>query len=335
MTAKMSHACVSCKGETMHRYKHIYGPVLSRRLGRSLGVDVIPFKTCTYDCVYCLLGRTRTHTMELAEYVSSRDILAELERKLAEDTPDAISFAGSGEPTLNSALGDIISGIKKMTDVPVVVFTNSSLLWMPEVRRNLMQADIISPSMDAVCAGTLQRVNRLCEGLDSETIYKGLQTFCHDFTGRIWLEILLAADMNDSDEDIAALAKAAAELDNIECIQLNTVVRPPAEKYVGAVSRERLEAIRDMLPGNVEIIASFFGDEHGDHGSSGNAALNVSPEDIADLVERHPSTMEGIAEGLGIEVNTVRPLVEELAKNGVLEPTERDGKIFYIVANPS
>lgn len=319
----------------MHRYKHIYGPVLSRRLGRSLGVDVIPFKTCTYDCVYCLLGRTRTHTMELAEYVSSRDILAELERKLAEDTPDAISFAGSGEPTLNSALGDIISGIKKMTDVPVVVFTNSSLLWMPEVRRNLMQADIISPSMDAVCAGTLQRVNRLCEGLDSETIYKGLQTFCHDFTGRIWLEILLAADMNDSDEDIAALAKAAAELDNIECIQLNTVVRPPAEKYVGAVSRERLEAIRDMLPGNVEIIASFFGDEHGDHGSSGNAALNVSPEDIADLVERHPSTMEGIAEGLGIEVNTVRPLVEELAKNGVLEPTERDGKIFYIVANPS
>ena len=319
----------------MHRYKHIYGPVLSRRLGRSLGVDVIPFKTCTYDCVYCLLGRTRTHTMELAEYVSSRDILAELERKLAEDTPDAISFAGSGEPTLNSALGDIISGIKKMTDVPVVVFTNSSLLWMPEVRRNLMQADIISPSMDAVCAGTLQRVNRLCEGLDSETIYKGLQTFCHDFTGRIWLEILLAADMNDSDEDIAALAKAAAELDNIECIQLNTVVRPPAEKYVGAVSRERLEAIRDMLPGNVEIIASFFGDEHGDHGSSGNAALNVSPEDIADLVERHPSTMEGIAEGLGIEVNTVRPLVEEIAKNGVLEPTERDGKIFYIVANPS
>lgn len=315
----------------MHRYKHIYGPVLSRRLGRSLGVDVIPFKTCTYDCVYCLLGRTRTHTMKLAEYVPCADILAEVERKLAEDKPDAISFAGSGEPTLNSALGDIIAGIKKMTDVPVVVFTNSSLLWMPEVRRNLMQADIISPSMDAVTAATLQQVNRLCDGLDSETIYRGLQTFCHDFTGRIWLEILLAADINDSDEEIAALARAAAGLDNIERIQLNTVVRPPAEKYVGAVSRDRLEAIRAMLPGNVEIIASFFGDENGGHDST----VDVSAEDIADLVERHPSTMEGIAEGLGIDVGKVRPMVEDLAHGGVLTPMERDGKTFYIVVNPS
>ena len=135
----------------MEPYKYIYGPVLSRRLGRSLGVDIIPFKTCSYDCVYCLLGRTKTHTSKLAEYVPCDAVLEELERKLSEDKPDAISFAGSGEPTLNSALGNIIAGIKKMTDVPVVVFTNSSLLWKPEVRQNLALAD---QSVHGCCCST-------------------------------------------------------------------------------------------------------------------------------------------------------------------------------------
>lgn len=314
----------------MQRYKHVYGPVLSRRLGRSLGVDILPFKTCSYDCVYCLLGRTKTHTMELAEYVSRDAVLDELERKLSEDRPDAISFAGSGEPTLNSALGEIIAGIKMMTDVPVVVFTNSSLLWKPEVRDNLAQADIISPSMDAVVAQTLQRVNRPCEGLDCETIYRGLQQFCHEFRGRIWLEILLAAGINDSQSDIDALTKAIQGLENLECVQLNTVVRPPAEKYVGAVSRERLEAIRAQLPGNVQIIASFFGDKGGGHGKK-----TVSADEIRDLVERHPSTLEGIAEGLDVEVERIRPTVERLVGDGVLAANECEGKTFYVVTNPS
>ena len=200
----------------MQRYKHIYGPVLSRRLGRSLGIDVIPFKTCTYDCVYCLLGRTTRHTMDVKEYVSCEDILEELHSKLREDKPDAISFAGSGEPTLNSRLGDIIHEIKKMTDVPVVIFTNSSLLWMPEVRARLREADIISPSLDAALPDSAQVVNRLVQGLEYEQIYQGLQTFCAGFSGRIWLEILFAAGLNDSDRDVDALVQAVRGLENIE-----------------------------------------------------------------------------------------------------------------------
>ena len=314
----------------MQRYKFIYGPVLSRRLGRSLGVDIIPFKTCSYDCVYCLLGRTKTHTSELAEYVPCDVVLEELERKLSEDKPDAISFAGSGEPTLNSALGEIIAGIKKMTDVPVVVFTNSSLLWKAEVRKNLAQADIISPSMDAVVPQTLQKVNRPCEGLDCERIYQGLQSFCREYRGRIWLEILLASGMNDSASDVKALVEAVRGLQNLEYIQLNTVVRPPAEKYVGAVSRDRLEAIRRQLPGKVEIIASFFGDKGGGHGRK-----TVSAAEIADLVERHPSTIEGIAEGLDVEVDIIRPIVERLVADDVLAANKCEGKTFYVVINPS
>ncbi|MDO5535911.1 MAG: radical SAM protein [Desulfovibrionaceae bacterium] len=313
----------------MQRYKYIYGPVLSRRLGRSLGVDVIPFKTCSYDCVYCLLGRTTRHTTEVREYVPAEDVLDELARKLAEDRPDAISFAGSGEPTLNSRLGEIISGIKAMTDVPVVVFTNSSLLWMPEVRAGLAGADIVSPSLDAVLPDSAEAVNRLAPGLDVEKIFGGLQTFCREFRGRIWLEVLLAAGINDRPQDIEAIAKAVARLDNIECTQLNTVVRPPAEKHVGAVGRRGLERIAARLPGRVEIIAPFFGRAEETHSRN-----KIGPDDVAGLVERHPSTLEGIAEGLDSGIEETAEIVRRLVSEGVLVETDRDGKAFYIVPHP-
>lgn len=313
----------------MHRFKHIYGPVLSRRLGRSLGVDVIPFKTCTYDCVYCLLGHTTKHTIELGEYVPAGEVLDELARKLAEDTPDAISFAGSGEPTLNSRLGDIIDGIKSMTSVPVVVFTNSSLLWMPEVRAGLAKADIISPSLDSVLPDSAEAVNKLAGGLDVKTIYRGLQEFCRDFRGRIWLEVLVASGINDRDKDVDAMASAIRGLDNIECTQLNTVVRPPAEKNVCAVSRDGLESIAARLPGKVEIIAPFLGSAEETH-----SRHTVTPDEVADLIERHPSTLEGIVEGLDSDYEETARIVKRLVAESVIVESDRDGKAFYVVPHP-
>ena len=147
-------------------FKHVYGPVPSRRLGRSLGVDALTFKSCSFDCVYCQLGRTTNHTIERKEYIPTADILDEVRRKLENgDKPEYISFAGSGEPTLHSGLGDIIRGIKAMTDVPVVVFTNGSLLWMPEVRADLAAAaDEVIPSLDRGDAALLDKVqiNSVC-----------------------------------------------------------------------------------------------------------------------------------------------------------------------------
>ncbi len=314
----------------MQRFRYVYGPVLSRRLGRSLGVDVIPYKTCSYDCVYCLLGRTTRHCAEPAEYVPARAVLEELAEKLRLDSPDAVSFAGSGEPTLNSRLGDIIRGVKKLTAAPVVVFTNSSLLWRPEVREGLAGCDIISPSLDAALPATAQSVNRLAPGLDHERIYRGLQRFCRDFTGRIWLEVLLAAGFNDADEDIEALARAIEGLDNIECVQLNTVVRPPAEKCAAALSRARLEEIRGRLPGRVEIIAPVLGDETRAHGRR-----RVTEDEIRDLLERHPSTLAGLAEGLDADLTEVQRLVERLCRQGGLCAEDRDGSRFYCLKNPS
>ncbi len=310
----------------MQRYRHVYGPVLSRRLGRSLGVDIIPFKTCSYDCVYCLLGRTTCHTLEIREYAPSADVLEEIRQRLQEETPDAISFAGSGEPTLNSSLGEIIDGIKAMTDIPVVVFTNSSLLWDAKVRQNLARADIISPSLDAVLPASAEAVNRLVPGLDVRMIYEGLKTFCHDFHGRIWLEVLLVAGINDTDDDIEALSSAIKGLDNIECVQLNTVVRPPAERSARALGMSRLQAIAKRLPGKVEIIASSFGTA-----SSRPAHHTASAEEVLDLIERHPSTAEGIAEGLDSDLEKTRGIVKELVRKGSLLESENDGKIFYLL----
>ena len=159
-------------------FKHVYGPVPSRRLGRSLGVDALTFKSCSFDCVYCQLGRTTNHTAERKEYIPTAEILDEVRRKLENgDRPEYISFAGSGEPTLHSGLGDIIRGIKAMTDVPVVVFTNGSLLWMPEVRADLAAADVVIPSLDGGDAALLDKVNRPVATLDFNRIVEGLIAF--------------------------------------------------------------------------------------------------------------------------------------------------------------
>ena len=173
-------------------YRHVYGPVPSRRLGRSLGIDLVPFKTCTYDCVYCQLGRTTNKTIDRQEYVPIKDVLTELEQKLAAgDIPDYISLAGSGEPTLNLGIGRLIAEIKSLTDIPVAILTNGSLLWMPDVQDALMAADLVLPSLDAGDEHLFQYVNRPHEEISFERMVDGIATFTRRFPGEVWLEILL------------------------------------------------------------------------------------------------------------------------------------------------
>ena len=194
-------------------FKHVYGPVPSRRLGRSLGVDALTFKSCSFDCVYCQLGRTTNHTAERKEYIPTAEILDEVRRKLENgDRPEYISFAGSGEPTLHSGLGDIIRGIKAMTDVPVVVFTNGSLLWMPEVRADLAAADVVIPSLDGGDAALLDKVNRPVATLDFNRIVEGLIAFREGFKGQIWLEVMLLGGMSDDDASVDAIARLAERI---------------------------------------------------------------------------------------------------------------------------
>jgi len=227
--------------------KYLYGPVPSRRLGYSLGVDIVPIKACTLDCIYCQLGRTANKTIERRDYVPGEAVLAELKEKLAEGlTADFITISGSGEPTLNSQLGELIDGIKKITDIPVAILTNGTLLHRQDVRADCARADVVVPSLDAADEQTFQKVNRPHRDISIEKLISGLQTFRNEFAGRIWLEVFFVEDFNTDAEQIAKIKNAIEQI-RPDKVQLNTAVRPTAEPGVKRLDAKKLRAIAAQL----------------------------------------------------------------------------------------
>ena len=307
-------------------YTYLYGPVPSRRLGRSLGVDLVPFKTCTYDCVYCQLGRTTNKTLERKEYVAAESILSEMERKLTEpDRPDYITLAGSGEPTLNCGIGRIIRGIKAMTDTPVAVLTNGSLLWMDEVQEALMAADLVIPSLDVGDDATYQYVNRPHKGLPFDRMIQGLDAFTKRFKGNVWLEVLLLAGVTGLSAEAEKIAAIANGL-GVTRIQLNTAARPPAEEFALALSSGQLLELKELFHGQVDVIS-----ERGP-ATTGDAALaQANDADILALLTRRPCTLEGIASGLALHPNDVLKRVLFLRQRRAVKAVRKDNTLYYEV----
>jgi wyosine [tRNA(Phe)-imidazoG37] synthetase (radical SAM superfamily) len=209
--------------------RFVFGPVPSRRLGRSLGVDLVPFKTCSYDCIYCQLGPTTNRTIVRKRYVPVFEVLDQLSHKLNEDTePDYITFSGSGEPTLHSDLGQLIEAIKKRVTIPVAVLTNGSLLWDKQVQEGLMGADLVVPSLDAGSPRLFRQINRPDAQLEFSQVLEGLIEFRRLYTGRVWLEVFLVDGVNTAPPEIARIRECVQAICP-DKVQLNTVVRPPAE----------------------------------------------------------------------------------------------------------
>jgi len=302
---------------------HVFGPVPSRRLGRSLGVDLVPFKTCSYECIYCQLGRTTCRTVERKEWVPLEGVLEKLTEKLR-TKPDYITLSGSGEPTLFSRLDELIDRIKAMTRVPVAVLTNGSLLWQEEVRRQLMKADLVIPSLDAGDDAMFRLVNRPHEEIAFEQMVDGLVEFRRDFRGEYWLEVFVVSAYTAIPGELAKLARCADRI-RPDCIQLNTVTRPPAEKYAVGVSPARLTELASIFCPHAEIIADF----RGVHQRSEFAA---SREEILGLLRRRPCSLEDIADGLDLHRNEVLKYIEELNAEGLLEESLTAGKLYYKVA---
>jgi wyosine [tRNA(Phe)-imidazoG37] synthetase (radical SAM superfamily) len=231
--------------------QHLFGPVLSRRLGLSMGVDLLPYKTCNMDCIYCELGCTRKLTTERASYFSPKRVLAEIRSRADEDF-DYLTFAGSGEPTLSSDLGQILRETKKIVASPLAVITNSSLLTSKEVRNEISEADVVLPSLDAATPKAFQAINRPAKSLIIEKIIEGLRTFRQEYRGKIWLEVMLVEDVND--DDIEAIARAAKSI-GPDRVQLNTVIRPPAEP-VSPLSEEKMLEVLNCFS-DVELIPDW------------------------------------------------------------------------------
>ena len=206
--------------------QHVFGPVPSRRLGRSLGVDLVPFKTCSYDCIYCQLGRTTCRTVNRQEWVPMDVVLDELKLKLA-SRPDYITLSGSGEPTLHSRLGELIEHIQAMTAVPVAVLTNASLLWQKEVREEVALADVVLPSLDAPDPERFAFINRPHPEITFDRLLDGLEMFRRECAGKYWLEVMLLDGYTTLPPQVRQLAEYVRRI-RPDKVQLNTAVRPPA-----------------------------------------------------------------------------------------------------------
>jgi len=301
---------------------YVYGPVPSRRLGYSLGVDILSPKTCTLDCIYCQLGSTPAQTIQRQGFVPQDIVLAQIQDAIRANKPiDYITFSGSGEPTLNSEIGEMIHKIKTMTRIPVAVLTNATLLSQERVRRDLLEADLVVPSLDAVIQTLFIKVNRPHASLKISDIIQGLKDFRKEFSGQIWLEIMLVRGVNDSPEHIQKLKKVVAEV-RPDKIQLNTVIRPPADDAAQPLTFDELSKIKTVLGERCEIIADFAKKEQPPHESSLERAILTT-------VRRRPVTLSDMAVFLGRHPDEILKILNRLLHEDRIRCVRHEGKIYY------
>ncbi|MGB9712784.1 MAG: radical SAM protein [Dissulfurimicrobium sp.] len=303
--------------------KYCFGPVPSRRLGLSLGVDILPLKTCNLNCIYCELGRSASYTCERSEYIPAEEIKKELEAVVSGGIKfDTLTFTASGEPTLHLRLGELLRFAKGITDCPVAVLTNATLLSDPAVRADLTIADIILPSLDSVIPRHFRKVNRPALCVKLEAIVEGLVRLRREMTGRMWLEVLLVQGINDSPQDIEALKEVIKSI-MPDRVQLNTVSRPPAEHWARPVSEERLRDIQIELGETAEVIAGF-------KGSGGVPEVcGVLEVELMEMLKRRPLTIEDISSLTRSGVDILKEALRRMERDGSIKCKIFGGRPFY------
>jgi wyosine [tRNA(Phe)-imidazoG37] synthetase (radical SAM superfamily) len=302
---------------------YLFGPVSSRRLGVSLGVDVIPFKRCSFDCLYCEVGRTRIKTVRTRSLIGADTIVSELAEVLK--TPglrlDYITLAGSGEPTLNAGLEDIIQGIRNITTIPLALLTNGSLFYRKEVRKMVRNVNVVLPSLDCAEETAFRLLNRPHPSLRLDKIIEGLVRLRHEISSQMWLEVLLVEGLNDQPHHIEKLIQAVDAIQP-DRIQLNTVVRPPADGRARPVSQQRMEHIAKALGERAEIVVSWSRS----HIQAPSGRLETH---IIELLRRRPCPLEEIAESTGTNENQLKPVLEGLIQGGKISREKHNGVEFY------
>jgi len=299
----------------------VYGPVPSRRLGRSLGVDLVPLKVCSYDCIYCQLGQTKQRTIERKPYIPAKEILVQVREKLEEGVhADCITLAGSGEPTLNTEIGPLIHEIKQLTQIPVAVLTNGSLLDTREVRDSLMEADAVLPSLDAHDEEGFQAINRPHPEIKLESIVDGLLKFRKEYSGQIWLEVFILDGINATPTD-ATQFKHLIEKVNPQKVHVNTAVRPPAETYARRVPVQEMTTFCNIIGEQAEVITPFKDTER--HGRGADIE-----EDLLNILARRPCTLDDISSALNVHRNEILKYIEPLMKSGSIAIV-KDGSVAH------
>ncbi len=309
-------------------YKYLFGPVLSRRLGVSLGVDLVPKKVCSLDCVYCEAGKTTRLTLERKEYVRFEKIKEELKHYFNNNpAPDYITFSGAGEPTLNSAMGEVIDFIKKeKNDIPIAVLTNGNLFYQPEIRNMLHKANLVLPSLDAVSEEVFKKINRPAENLTAAMCIEGLEKFAKEFKGKIWLEIFILPDYNNSPEELQALYEVAKRIDP-EIVQLNTLDRPGTETDIYPATVEQLQKIKnDWAWDKVQIVAAAA-----KHKKQQTYRKDIEAA-ILGTIARRPCTLNDLSKMLNIEQEKLIKEINKISEAGKISVERQERGLFYKLA---
>ena len=302
---------------------YFYGPVPSRRLGLSLGVDLVPAKRCTFDCVYCQLGKTTRKTLRRFSYVDLK-VLGREFKKILNLHPkiDYLTLAGSGEPTLHKDLDKIIALLKKISQnkIPVCIITNSSLLYRKEVRKELLSADLVIPSLDAVTPSLFKKLNRPCPGITVDKVISGLIALRREFKGSLWLEIMLAAGINDTEAE-ALKFKKAIELICPDKVQLNLPVRPSEEK-TAVPEAAKVRKIQKILSSSAEIVSPFSAKKQ-------KKLAQGLAELILEYVKRRPATLADLHDSLGAHEQELVKSISLLLEENKIKKEKFKGRIFY------
>jgi wyosine [tRNA(Phe)-imidazoG37] synthetase (radical SAM superfamily) len=308
--------------------KYVFGPVPSRRLGQSLGIDTIPLKTCNWNCVYCQLGRTTPLMNERREYVPAEGILFETEQILKSRVNgeiDWVTFVGSGEPTLHSRIGWLIRRIKLLTDKPVAVITNGSLLYLPEVREALVVADAVLPTLDAGTAALYRKINRPHSECTFERLVDGLIAFRAEYPGKLWVEVMLVRGLNDSSQALEDIAKVLQRV-KPNAVHINLPTRPPAETWVQPPDDEGLMRAISILGSTAEVVHPA----EGDFDLSGYENILDA---IVGIITRHPMRQDELERSLRRwSPDDVNHALEDLKTSGQAQIVERLGVRFWSAA---
>ena len=315
----------------MKKYKHLFGPVSSRRLGQSLGVDLIPFKTCSLNCVYCECGLTTNLTTKTDEYVPTDEVIAELDALLSTNPKlDFVTFSGNGEPTLHSGLLKIAGHIK--TNYPqykVCLITNSTMLAHPDFMRNILNndhsfIDVIMPSLDAISQEVYEKIDQPEQSIKAKDVTQALIEFSQQFKGQIWLEIFILPGVNDTESELNHFQKALKEM-RVDKILLNCLDRPAPYNWVKPATQEQMQAVKN-----------FFDDQNIETTIIGKVRAATAHEISADpkttiveLISRRPATLLDLAQAVGKPQSHVSKLLQELSTTHQLKETKETRGTFY------
>ncbi|MCE5199601.1 MAG: radical SAM protein [Armatimonadota bacterium] len=295
------------------KYRYLYGPVPSRRLGRSLGADIVPYKICSYDCIYCTLGRTTKLTSAPGRLINATDVIREIEQWLEQGgSADYITFAGSGEPTLNADLGEMIRATKKLTDIPLAVITNGSGLGEPEIREAVSMADVLLPSLDAGTDRAFQEVNRPVASVSFFGMREGLVQTAQQFPGQIWLEIMLVEGVNDSKAELHAMREIVRRVCP-DKLQINTVERPSKSGDARRVPDETLLRACEILGNSAEIITN------GVVAHTDSQQWREIEGELMRMLSRRPCTMSDIVAVSGRSIHEVTKHLQSLVQEELIE----------------